>query len=89
MLGQPAEYEYQGDEFVAAQVGANPCLRPQGQWVVYSPGPDMRLSYGDWFLFGYEVLHSMQPFGDLITWGALYDPTNGTMSVGDIVRMGP
>lgn len=49
-----------------------------GKWVLYSPGPDNLHSYGEWAMY--------RP--NLVTGGFLYSPTNGTKSVGDLVRWG-
>ena len=46
-----------------------------------------------YFIWGYDYLHSKAAFvwdGLLLyTAGSLYDPTNGTVSWGNIVRIGP
>ena len=49
-----------------------------GKWVLYSPGPDNLHSYGEWAMY--------RP--NLVTGVYLYSPTNGTKSVGDLVRWG-
>lgn len=61
-------------------------------WSLVSYGPDMRNSWGEWFIFGQKTLNVNKASGDASgnsTDGALYDPTNGTVSDGDIVRVGP
>lgn len=49
-----------------------------GKWVLYSPGPDNKHSYGEWAMY--------RPY--LVTGELLYSPTNGTKSDGDLVRWG-
>jgi type II secretion system protein G len=51
-------------------------------WFLTSPGPDNRDSQGNYLMFGIEVLCRVPN-------AALYDATNGTVSWGDIVRIGP
>lgn len=58
------------------------------KWVTVSIGPDLLPSFGEYILFGEDYVNSIvSHFGG--TNGCLYDPTNGTMSHGDIVRAGP
>ena len=54
-------------------------------------GPDMVDSQGGNYLYGLEWLLSQKTWRPLlpINDGALYDPTNGTVSNGDIARVGP
>jgi len=57
-------------------------------WVLISVGPDQQSNNGEYAMFGQSVLNSTAPFfggGP----GCLYDPTNGTVSAGDLVRVGP
>lgn len=59
------------------------------KWAVASIGPDRFDSWGTWIVFGgEEYVNRLPPLFDL-RWGCVYDPTNGTMSDGDIIRMGP
>jgi len=51
------------------------------EWLLYSFGPNLTNDWGSWALFGDEQLRSQG--------GDYYDPTNGTVSFGDIIRMGP
>jgi len=57
-------------------------------WVLVSVGPDQQGNGGEWYMFGEKVLNLGQPFLGS-GYGCLYDPTNGTVSAGDIVRVGP
>jgi hypothetical protein len=50
-------------------------------WVVFSPGPDQKYDL-DWKLYDPTVT---QPSPELLRYA--YDPTNGTVSVGDIFRV--
>jgi len=59
-------------------------------WVLVSCGPDLLPSAGEYAMFGMDVVLNANPTaGEWGTAGAVYDPTNGTVSVGDIVRVGP
>jgi hypothetical protein len=59
-------------------------------WSLASCGPNHISNAGEYLLFGEEVLNSI-PGVPALDWGAgcLYDPSNGTVSEGDIVRVGP
>jgi type II secretion system protein G len=61
-------------------------------WAVVSKGPDLWDSWGAWFVFGGEDyinrLPALPALGQT-RGGAIYDPTNGSLSDGDIVRSGP
>ncbi len=58
-------------------------------WSLASCGPNQISNVGEYYVFGMEILESIPgnypEYGD----GCLYDPTNGTVSEGDIVRIGP
>ena len=51
------------------------------EWNLYSFGPDLENNWGSWALLGDDLFYSMG--------GQYYDPTNGIVSIGDIIRMGP
>jgi len=64
------------------------------QWSLASVGPDLITNYGEYMMFGEETLNSITfewPVAPGVNAGpgCLYDPTNGTVSKGDIVRVGP
>lgn len=60
------------------------------EWVLSSPGPDQQDNGGQWFMFGMEALNGVTGFPAIGLYpGAIYDPTNGTISAGDIARVGP
>ena len=62
--------------------GAYPLAKDIGkEWDLYSFGPDLDNDWGSWAMFGDEQFYSLG--------GEYYDPTNGTLSSGDIIRMGP
>jgi len=67
----------------------NPARKDEGHvWVLCSHGPDNRTSFGEYALYSEEFLNTIVPHFNG-THGAIYDPTNGTVSIGDIVRVGP
>jgi prepilin-type N-terminal cleavage/methylation domain-containing protein len=90
--GSPADhYAYVGDIYINTATAGSARLmsRPQrAQWALVSDGPEGKNSWGVQFAWGYEELHSWPALGAM-TAGCLYDPTNGTVSDGDIVRTGP
>lgn len=61
------------------------------RWVLVSFGPDRLMSEGARLVFGEEYINLNNTATPLAGTGyqAIYDPTNGTMSQGDIVRVGP
>jgi len=75
----------------------DPDLPKQASWVLVTRGPDRRNSVGELYAFGdaglawfdYAMAITWDPELKTITPGCLYDPTNGTVSWGDIVRRGP
>jgi len=77
------------------EMAANNNLTSLERWAVCSWGPDCEWNLGEWLIFGEEYLNSLGPFpgagiwGDSPAGGCLYDPTNGTVSNGDLVRVGP
>jgi len=63
-------------------------------WSLVSYGPDMKQSYGEWDVFGdwYYLTNCKRGLTDPPEEnndGALYDATNGSISEGDVVRVGP
>ena len=60
------------------------------KWALVSSGPDLTTNCGEYYMFGMAVLESIPAYPALMSMpGCLYDPTNGTTSTGDIVRIGP
>lgn len=75
---------------VSANVFA-PQLRtfPIKGWCLSTNGPDRQYNNGQWGIYGEPGIYILgytlgRQFG-----GCIYDPTNGTLSSGDIVRWGP
>ncbi|MCE7908051.1 MAG: prepilin-type N-terminal cleavage/methylation domain-containing protein [Candidatus Omnitrophica bacterium] len=83
-------YRYYGAWWRCLAIGGNPkknsetCSKPEaerdfvGKWVIFSPGPDQIHNYGEWSMY--------RPY--LRTAPYLYSPTNGTTSIGDLVKWG-
>ncbi len=88
----PSYFRYFAKEWKEAP-GVVAALPPDAgsprEWALVSPGPNGISNLGEWLIWGEEVLNSRP--GLLPYWGpgCLYDPTNGTVSAGDIVRVGP
>jgi len=91
-LGTPAYwwYVYWGAEWKQNMMDGNPNnpkYRDKGYiWSISSTGPDRVDNLASYVIFGEETLNATKAW-DLV--GCLYDPTNGTMSAGDVVRIGP
>ncbi len=90
--GRPPQYRYFAEYFkeVIMTYGATGAGLPpptQKVWAIISSGPDHWASLGEYMIFGQEYMERVNPF--FSTPGCLYDPTNGTISYGDIVRVGP
>jgi type II secretion system protein G len=91
-LGKPAEkwYVYWGQEWKQLQMEAHPndpMWADKGAvWSISTTGPDKADNYGSYLIFGEATLNSVNVWGQV---GCLYDPTNGTVSAGDVVRIGP
>jgi type II secretion system protein G len=59
-------------------------------WAFASSGPDRHTNVGEWYLYSQEILESYIGILSMNSYpGCLYDATNGTISEGDIVRVGP
>ena len=92
--GGSLRYPYVGEENhvnIANNYRSDPHFREGNEvWIIYSMGPDMRDSQGQCYLFGLDFLLSRPPLAVFkINAGALYDATNGTISNGDLCRVGP
>jgi len=89
---QPQPYVYFGwCQWKYLQKAFHPEWLDHGyQWLLYTRGPDLQLNGGEYAMFSEEVLNSLgPPVWDGIGYPCLYDPTNGTTSAGDIIRVGP
>lgn len=84
-------YRYMAEATLALYSSStDPLFERTGKmWAVWTAGPDMVDNQGQNLLFGLAWLLTRPPFGATIFHGGLYDPTNGTISGGDIVRVGP
>ena len=82
--GRATSYLYVGDIWVNWMTQTFSLPNPIGQWALASNGPDQRSSYGVYYVWGYDYLHSKKALilgGRLYnTDGCIYDPTNGTIS---------
>jgi len=60
------------------------------QWALVSSGPDLISNAGEYMMFGMAILETIPAYPSMMSMpGCLYDPTNGTTSSGDVVRVGP
>jgi len=59
------------------------------RYALVTAGPDHYSNVGEYLMFSEEVLESRGGVPGWYNPGALYGPTNGTISDGDIVRVGP
>jgi len=89
---QPTPYVYFAElEWKKLQKLLHPDWLDHGYlWLLFTNGPDLQGNGGEYAMFSEEVLNSL-PYPSLVDIGppCLYDPTNGTLSAGDIVRVGP
>jgi len=92
------DYRYWGAgtwQFVMTRSPLDPLVRDIGKrWAVYAIGPDLVNDSGWEAMFGDDYFRRPQtgtPTDPYVHPGAhdYYDPTNGTASWGDIVRLGP
>ncbi|HOE96364.1 MAG TPA: prepilin-type N-terminal cleavage/methylation domain-containing protein [Candidatus Sumerlaeota bacterium] len=91
---EPPRYWYQGEGWRNHPVvKARAIYGFRGKWIASSHGPDLFCDFGETALLAGEV-----PFMTVATNGTtvirrypemIYDPTNGTVSSGDLVRWGP
>jgi len=81
--GYGGDYTSDGNwgDFVGATPGID--LLPVAGFVLHSYGPDRSYQGGEWVTAGLDY-----NLGGTIGVDRLYDPTNGTVSIGDIVRVG-
>ncbi|MEI7634832.1 MAG: prepilin-type N-terminal cleavage/methylation domain-containing protein [bacterium] len=90
--GDPRWYGYKADNYwrklLLPSMQNKPGVKLNSIWSLFSVGPDETNNCGEYYVFGEVILNSVAaipPNGP----GCLYDPTNGTVSAGDIVRCGP
>ena len=80
-------YDYVGTDWIFTQNFWRPLLSGGVgkasfcSWVLATWGPDLKPSNGVYIIYGPRIYETIA--------GGIYDPTNGTVSEGDIVRWGP
>jgi len=92
----PQEFQYVSEVWIRNMLAfpQTPPIQDNGKrWALVCLGPDKRWNAGEHYLFGQEHLNSVAA-GSFAMWGSwddgcLYDPTNGSVSPGDVVRVGP
>lgn len=77
-------YSYFGEQWKAVTKEGMPTKN--NLWSLTSVGPDRVGNFGEYAIYGEEILNTIHGRG---LHGSLYDSTNGTMSAGDVVRVGP
>ena len=93
--GDPRWYGYKADiswrNFMLSfgTIASQPNVELTKHWVLISVGPDETPSGGEYALFGNSYINTLPGNLPFYGPGAIYDPTNGTVSWGDIVRVGP
>lgn len=86
------QYDYVGSDWIYTQELFGNGIVAKHRWALSTVGPDRRDSGGVYVaVFGDIMVTRLTPggLGANSNNGGLYDPTNGTMSAGDIVRVGP
>ena len=84
-------YSYNGQAQRDLLWALNTTVRQYGKltshiWSLTTDGPNRLPNYGGYMVFGEDCLNHIFAWD---RWGCQYDPTNGTVSAGDIVRVGP
>lgn len=64
------------------------------EWALSSFGPDLYSNQGWYAVYGEDFMNKIPESPRYLVWyysgpGCVYDPSNGTVSAGDIVRVGP
>lgn len=92
----PSQYRYFSEYWKNLVIAAHPNdpMYNAGtafSWTLASSGPDRKSNLGEYLLFGRETFDAKWPngFGPTVGPTCIYDPTNGTISAGDIVFVGP
>ena len=103
LAGRPARYgdpvwnrnyRYHAEQWKDYMLAGFSVTRDMGPvWSLVSYGPDLIDNLGEELLFGERWLDGWRRSSSLYPgqwiYGCLYDPSNGTVSSGDIVRIGP
>lgn len=93
--GDPQWYGWKTElswrNIVGPGILTNPLAEKNNLWVLMSVGPDQLPSGGEYAMFGTAYISNMARTTNAVFGNGpdIYDPTNGTMSPGDIVRVGP
>ncbi len=91
--GDPKWYGYKSEDswrtIVLPGIQANPIAQTSKLWTLISAGPDQWPNWGEYAMFGEKLLNTIAEYPGGGGPGCIYDPTNGTISAGDIVRTGP
>jgi len=88
----PEDFQYVSETWVEAmQIYNN--METNKRWALVCLGPNKIWNAGEHLIISEEHLNTLvpggaTPFGQW-DYGCLYDPTNGTVSAGDVVRVGP
>jgi type II secretion system protein G len=86
-------YLYHADHFIMVQQIFNPTVRsmnitPPYVWSLVSYGPDRKVTWGEALVWGDKMV-DVQFYSSSTERVNRYDATNGTISDGDVVRLGP
>ncbi len=92
--GDPRWYGYKSDLswrniMIMTGIASRPGVEMTKRWVLISVGPDEIPSGGEYAMFGEVYINTLAGALPAYGPGSIYDPTNGTVSMGDIVRVGP
>jgi type II secretion system protein G len=83
-------YLYHAEHFKMVQDILNPRVPKSGKsfvWTLISYGPDRGTQRGEFFVYG-DAVTGVDIYADGVD-VQRYDTTNGTISLGDVVRVGP
>lgn len=83
------QYDYAATDWMYTQILFRGLPQNGAKWVLNTCGPDMVPSGGEYMLLWPKTVLTGGGFGSNSNPGGIYDPTNGTISWGDIVRVGP
>jgi len=93
---QPDEYFYVGESWTLGGIALVDGAKDNGKrWAFVCWGPDRVWNGGEYLIFGEDVVNQVGVMDSPDVWGvvpyggSIYDPTNGTVSYGDVVRVGP
>jgi type II secretion system protein G len=87
--GYKSEMSWRDMALLGGTIQSNPNATLSSVWVLVSVGPDEWGNWGEYMMFGEKYLNTIPYYAGGGGPGCLYDPTNGTVSAGDICRVGP